>query len=194
MVGSVVCALLSTPGLGQRRNSPGPRSGLVPLENSDIRPWSLSTVLLQLASLPHSDGPGTEIRADGLRIASQDQSIKFLTAATDGKMPYKCSSCSKSFVDSSDLLQHQHTQARSLTLAVSVARASARVPTCSSTMWPTVVRSSMSVCNVAFASSSNLSQHQETCQGGSCCQYPWLQFQPKLQSQFGPVLKEPEHL
>ncbi|XP_077930681.1 cytochrome c oxidase subunit 6A2, mitochondrial isoform X1 [Halichoerus grypus] len=37
----------------------------------------------QLASLHHSDGPGTEIRADGLRIASQAQSIKFLTAATD---------------------------------------------------------------------------------------------------------------
>lgn len=40
----------------------------------------------QLASLHHSDGPGTEIRADGLRIASQAQSIKFLTAATDGEL------------------------------------------------------------------------------------------------------------
>lgn len=40
----------------------------------------------QLASLPHSDDPGSEIRADGLRIANQAQSIKFLTAAADGEL------------------------------------------------------------------------------------------------------------
>lgn len=63
----------------------------------------------------------------------------------------------------------------------SVARASAGVPTCSSTRCPTVVRSPVSVCNVAFASSSNRGQHQQTCKGGSPCPHPWLRFQSKLQ-------------
>ncbi|CAD7683802.1 unnamed protein product [Nyctereutes procyonoides] len=147
MLGYVVCALLRTPGLGPRGSSQGARGGPVPLENPDIRPWSLSTVLLQLASPPHSDGPGAEFRADGFRIVSQAQKCQIPDSgrrcgalAQSGEIPCKYPSCSKSFVDSLDLLQHQHTHTGQ--------KASGRVPTCSSTRWPTVVRSPVSPCSV----------------------------------------------
>lgn len=76
--------------------SQGALSGLVPLESAHVRPWSLSIMLQQTTWLIRNRlflqarfavpqrWLSTEDSANVLGTPSQAQSVKFLTAATEG--------------------------------------------------------------------------------------------------------------